>query len=95
MSLLRWGNPAEVLASTPARLTDLLAPTLIFHGKKDAAVPATFATRAASLIPESEVILLNSGHFIPMNEATTIASELMRFFTKEARHKSLSLSASD
>ena len=80
MSLLRWGDPAEVLASMPKQLTELLAPTLIFHGKRDAAVPATFAERAASLIPESQLILLDSGHFLPMSEPATIARELLRFF---------------
>jgi pimeloyl-ACP methyl ester carboxylesterase len=80
MSLLRWGDPAEVLASMPERLTELLAPTLIFHGKRDAAVPPAFATRAASLIPESKVILLDSGHFLPMSEPAAIARELLRFF---------------
>lgn len=80
MSLLRWGDPAEVLASMSGHLTELLAPTLIFHGKRDAAVPPTFATRAASLIPESEVIFLDCGHFLPLNEPGTIARELLRFF---------------
>jgi pimeloyl-ACP methyl ester carboxylesterase len=80
MSLLRWGDPAKVLASMPERLTKLLAPTLVFHGKRDAAVPPAFATRAARLIPESEVILLDSGHFLPMSEPATIAHELLRFF---------------
>jgi len=45
MSLLRWGDPAEVLASIPAFLPELLAPTLIFHGTRDSAVPQAFATR--------------------------------------------------
>ena len=80
MSLLRWGDPAEVLAAMPERLPGLLAPTLIFHGKRDPAVPLSFATRAASLIPESEVILLDCGHFLPLNEPATIARELLRFF---------------
>jgi pimeloyl-ACP methyl ester carboxylesterase len=84
MSLLRWGDPAEVLASIPARLTELLSPTLIFHGKRDAAVPPVFATRAASLIPDSEVIFLDSGHFLPLSEPTIIARELLRFFV--SRH---------
>ena len=85
MSLLRWGDPAEVLASMPQRLTELLVPTLIFHGKRDAAVPAAFATRAASLIPESEVIMLDSGHFLPMSEAATVARELLRFLSAGCR----------
>jgi haloalkane dehalogenase len=80
MSLLRWGDPAHVLASMPERLTQLLVPTLIFHGKRDTAVPQAFAARAASLIPESEAILLDSGHFLPVSEPATIARELLRFF---------------
>jgi pimeloyl-ACP methyl ester carboxylesterase len=44
------------------------------------AVPPTFAIRAASLIPHSEVILLESGHFLPLSEPETIARELLRFF---------------
>jgi len=85
MSLLRWGDPAEVLASMPKRLTELLPPTLIFHGRRDPAVPRAFATRAASLIPESEVIFLDSGHFLPMSEPAIIARELLRFFTANRR----------
>jgi pimeloyl-ACP methyl ester carboxylesterase len=54
-------------------------PLSIFHGKRDAAVPPAFATRAASLIPESEVMLLNSRHFLPLSESATIARELLRF----------------
>jgi pimeloyl-ACP methyl ester carboxylesterase len=82
MALLRWGKPAEVLASIPALLPDLLLPTLIFHGSKDAAVPKTFALRAAHLIPDSEVILLDSGHFLPLSDPGVIADELSRFFVQ-------------
>lgn len=88
MNLLRWGDPAEVLASMPAFLPKLLAPTLIFHGTRDSTVPQAFATRAASLIPDSEVILLDSGHFLPMSEPGTIATELLRFFDSAERVKS-------
>ena len=80
MSVLRWGDPAEVLASMPERLTELLAPALIFHRKRDPAVPPTFAIRVPSLIPRSEVILLESGHFLPLSEPATIARGLLRFF---------------
>jgi pimeloyl-ACP methyl ester carboxylesterase len=87
MSLLRWGNPAEVLASIPAFLPELLAPTLIFHGTRDSAVPPSFAARAAGLIPDSELILLDSGHFLPMSEPVSIATELLRFFNSSERAK--------
>lgn len=80
MSLLRWGNPIEVLASIPNLLPELLVPTLIMHGSQDPAVPEQFALRASKLIPNSKIILLNSGHFLPMNEPTAIADELLSFF---------------
>jgi pimeloyl-ACP methyl ester carboxylesterase len=79
MSLLRWGCPNEVLASIPALLPQLRMPTLIMHGSKDPAVPECFATRASQLIPNSEKVLLDSGHFLPMNEPALIASRLLRF----------------
>ena len=87
MSLLRWGDPAEVLASIPTRLTELFAPTLIFHGTRDTAVPAAFATRAAELIPDSELIFLDSGHFLPMSEPEPIARKLSRFFAADRQHE--------
>jgi len=80
MSLLRWGNPSEALASIPDQLIGLMAPTLLFHGTRDVAVPPAFAARAAELIPLSEVVLLDSGHFLPMSQPATIARELLRFF---------------
>jgi pimeloyl-ACP methyl ester carboxylesterase len=84
MSLLRWGRPDEVLASIPALLPELLMRTLIMHGSKDPAVPEKFAIRAFGLIPNSEMVLLNSGHFLPMNEPTVIASRLLSFFNRDA-----------
>jgi pimeloyl-ACP methyl ester carboxylesterase len=93
MSLLRWGDPAEVLASIPTRLTELLAPTLIFHGTRDTAVPAAFATRAAELIHDSEVIFLDSGHFLPICDAEPIARELLRFFAIDRQREYQQLAA--
>jgi len=80
MSLLRWGNPVDVLGSIPAMLPQLLMPTLIVHGATDPAVPSAFAARASELIPNAEMVLLNAGHFLPMNEPARIAKELLRFF---------------
>jgi len=82
MALLRWGKPAEILAPIPVILPNLLLPTLIFHGSNDSAVPKDFALRASHLIPDSEVVLLNSGHFLPLNEPDAIAKELSRFFVQ-------------
>jgi pimeloyl-ACP methyl ester carboxylesterase len=80
MSILRWGNPAEVLASMPAMLPQLTVPTLIFQGSRDKAVPEGFAQRACALIPQSKVIMVDSGHFIPLNNPEVVAAELLRFF---------------
>jgi pimeloyl-ACP methyl ester carboxylesterase len=82
MSLLRWGDPAELLASIPAFLPGILAPTLIFHGSRDPAVPEAFARRASDLIPDSELLFLNCGHFLPLHEPNGIAQELSRFFNR-------------
>jgi pimeloyl-ACP methyl ester carboxylesterase len=89
MSILRWGNPAEVLASMPAMLLQLKVPTLIFQGSRDKAVPEQFAQRACALIPQSKVIMVDSGHFIPLNNPEVVATELLSFFggtTPQSRH---------
>ncbi len=95
MSLLRWGDPADVLSSMPDSLSELPVPTLIFHGTRDSAVPPGFATRAASLIPDSEVILLDSGHFLPISEPATIARELLRFLAADRRQEPRWAAAAD
>ncbi|HZE26822.1 MAG TPA: alpha/beta hydrolase [Terriglobales bacterium] len=84
MSVLRWGNPAEVLAALPAMLPQLLIPTIIFQGSRDKAVPEQFAQRASALIPECKVVLVDSGHFIPLNNPEAVATELLRFFEGSA-----------
>jgi pimeloyl-ACP methyl ester carboxylesterase len=81
MSVLRFGDPTEVLA-VPAMLPHLQAPTLVFHGSRDKAIPQGFALRASALIPDSKVILLDSGHFIPLSNPDAIAKELLVFFAR-------------
>jgi pimeloyl-ACP methyl ester carboxylesterase len=85
MSLLRWGHPSEVLESIPTLLPEVWAPTLVFHGSKDPAVPETFAKRARCLMPNSELILLDSGHFLPITEPVAVVKELARFFGSDER----------
>ena len=85
MSVLRFGDPSEVLASIPAMLPQLLVPTLIFQGSRDKAVPKRFAQRASALIPQSKVITVDSGHFIPLNNPEVVAAELLQFFEGAAQ----------
>jgi pimeloyl-ACP methyl ester carboxylesterase len=80
MSVTRWGNPAEVLAALPEMLPQLLMPTLIFQGSHDPAIPEGFARRASALIPQSKCVMVDSGHFIPLNNPEVVAAELLRFF---------------
>src|SRR5262249_50773580 len=51
MSVLRFGDPADVLSAIPAMLPEIQVPTLIFQGKHDRAIPLGFAHRASELIP--------------------------------------------
>ena len=80
IKVLRWGEPQEILASIPSMLPFLTAPALIFHGSADPAVPPAFAARASALIPRSEVVMIDTGHFLPLNQPELIASHLLRFF---------------
>jgi pimeloyl-ACP methyl ester carboxylesterase len=80
MSVLRFGDPAELLATLPAMLPRLHIPTLIFHGAHDKAVPELFAQRASALIPQSKILVVDSGHFIPLNNPDVVAKELLLFF---------------
>jgi hypothetical protein len=43
-------------------------------------VPEAFARRVSDLLPDSELILLDSGHFLPLHEPRIIARELLRCF---------------
>jgi pimeloyl-ACP methyl ester carboxylesterase len=65
-------------------LPHLEVPTLIFHGARDTAVPEAFAQRASALIPQSKVLVVDSGHFIPLSNPGMVAAELRRFFDGSA-----------
>lgn len=81
MRLVRWGKPEDMLGEIPARLAALPMPTLLFHGMRDV-LPATFAKRAASLIPNSKLMTLNTGHFIPLDSPNEVAAALRTFFAE-------------
>jgi len=80
MRVMRWGQPEQLLANVPTFLPELLMPTLIFHGSRDAAIPEAFARRATSLIPNSSMVTLASGHFIPLHQAELVATRLAGCF---------------
>lgn len=82
MRVMRWGKPAEVLGDIPACLPHLLVPTVIFWGLRDPAIPQAFARRALTLIPNSTLVEVDSGHFIPLNRPAFVASKLLHFFAR-------------
>jgi len=80
MRVMRWGKPAQVLADVPSFLPEILMPTLIFHGSRDVAIPEVFARRVSSLMPNATMVMVDSGHFIPLQQAESVAASLARFF---------------
>jgi pimeloyl-ACP methyl ester carboxylesterase len=87
MRVLRWGNPSEVLADIPSLLPQLRVPTLIFQGARDPAIPRVFATRARGLIPNARLLMVDAGHFIPLNRPGIVAQSLAQFFGAQAARK--------
>jgi pimeloyl-ACP methyl ester carboxylesterase len=79
MRLVRWGRPEDMLAGIPAILAQLSIPTRVFRGSHDVLPPA-FAERAALLIPKSDIVTVDAGHFIPLERPSEVATSLVNFF---------------
>jgi pimeloyl-ACP methyl ester carboxylesterase len=84
MKLMRWGNPAKVLADVPGFLPLLPMQTLVFHGRDDAAIPEEFSSRAAALLPNARMMTVDSGHFIPLDQPEPVAAGLSNLFGAHA-----------
>ena len=80
MDVLRWGEPSKVLAHFSSMLPQLSASTLILHGSRDPAIPLSFSRRALNLIPNSKLVQVDCGHFIPLNRPAFVANQLTEFF---------------
>jgi pimeloyl-ACP methyl ester carboxylesterase len=83
MSIMRFGDPAEILAAVPEMLPQLAMPTLVFHGAQDRAIPELFAQRVSKLVPHSRFLSVDAGHFIPLHKPDLVASELRHFFFED------------
>lgn len=79
MRLVRWGKPGTIFHDSPAMLRSLDCPTLVIHGSRDI-LPESFAHRAAGLIANSQLLELDSAHFIPFEKAAQVAQHLTTFF---------------
>lgn len=80
MRLPRWGRPADLLADIPACLPRLAISALVMHGRRDPAIPESFALRASTQLPNVRLVTLDSGHFLPLNQPEGITSSLASFF---------------
>jgi pimeloyl-ACP methyl ester carboxylesterase len=80
MRLVRWGKPGIMLRDFPCILRTLNCPTLVLHGSRDV-LPESFARRAADLIKNARLITLDSGHFIPLDQANRVARNLLAYFS--------------
>ena len=90
MRVLRWGKPSEVLAQIPGMLPGIRVPTIIFQGLRDPAIPLSFGLRAHRLIPGSELVDVDCGHFIPLNRPGLTAERLCAFFQQQNVKEKLS-----
>jgi len=88
MEVLRWGKPCDVLAHFSDILPHLSVPTLILQGLRDPAIPLSFSHRAQNLIPHSQLVYVDCGHFIPLNRPAFVASQLTQFFGQSQRPES-------
>lgn len=80
MRLLRWGRPDDLLVDIPSFLPHLTMPALVMHGRRDPAIPASFARRASTLLPNARLLTLDSGHFLPLKQPEAVANSLASFF---------------
>ena len=79
MRLVRWGRPEIVFESVPSILRKLECPTLVIHGTRDI-LPQSFADRAADLIGNSQLLEIDSGHFIPIDRPVEVSQNLLAYF---------------
>jgi len=79
MKLVRWGRPETVFQEFPSILRKLDCPTLVIHGSRDI-LPGSFAERASNLIVNSQLLEMDSGHFIPVEQAEEVSRNLAAYF---------------
>jgi pimeloyl-ACP methyl ester carboxylesterase len=79
MRLVRWGRPEAVFQDFPSILKRLDCPALVIHGSRDI-LPESFAGRTADMIANSQLLEMDSAHFIPIERAIEVSQNLAAFF---------------
>lgn len=82
MRLVRWGRPRDVFRNFPSIMKVLNHPTLLIHGTRDI-LPESFAARAVQLITNSQLLKVDSGHFIPIDCADEVSRNLLAYFRSQ------------
>jgi pimeloyl-ACP methyl ester carboxylesterase len=63
------------------RYGEIRTPTLVLWGENDNWLDRDFGRRLSESIPKAHLsVVPNAGHFLPEEQAGTVASELTRFF---------------
>ncbi len=76
---LQWSGLSSNFAK---RLYEVNVPTLIVHGAQDTAVPLTYAQRAATLIPNAELYIMQECRHWPQREKPEEFSRVVGEFLK-------------
>ncbi len=83
LRIVRWGDVEEVLSRTAALLPEISAPTLVIQGRRDKPVPQRMGERAAAIIPDARLVLLDRGHYLPLSAPEDVAAALGPFLDGE------------
>jgi pimeloyl-ACP methyl ester carboxylesterase/membrane protein DedA with SNARE-associated domain len=70
-------------------------PMLIIHGERDPLVPAAAAREHHRIVPHSELVMLDAGHFVPFTRAEEIAGTIGEFVERVERGAAASRADAD
>ncbi|HEX3911532.1 MAG TPA: alpha/beta hydrolase [Solirubrobacteraceae bacterium] len=74
-----WRSFASPEHDLRAEAASIATPTLLIWGKHDPVIPARIGKRLAARIPDSRLLLLDSGHVPHTTDPERVAAELTRF----------------
>lgn len=79
LRVLNWGRPKNTFADYPEIIKNIAVPTLILQGNNDPYIPEDHAKRMEMDMPNSELVIIQGAHFIPLDSPKDVTRELQRF----------------
>ncbi|MFQ6552210.1 alpha/beta fold hydrolase [Aestuariibius insulae] len=76
-------TPTELTGSLIRRLPEIRQPTLFIHGTRDRIVPVRHAKEAVTLVPNSRLHLMETGHWPMREQPEAFTERLIRFLDGE------------